>query len=230
MRTSSPIHRAVVFDLDGTLLDSLADIGDAANSVLARFGFRTHALAEYRQFVGEGVAVLFQRALAPDQSQGDTVARCVNEFQIAYGRNWNVRTKPYAGISELLDALTVRGLKIAVLSNKPHEFAQQCVRHYFGATPFEVVFGAREGVGRKPDPAGALEIAGRLGIAADEVVYVGDSGVDMETARNAGMHPIGAAWGFRSVDELRAAGAANILSEPLDLLSFLDRSRGAADN
>ena len=111
---------------------------------------------------------------------------------------------------------------MAVLSNKPHEFAQQCVRHYFAATPFEVVFGQRESVGRKPDPAGALEIAGLLGIAAAEFVYVGDSDVDMQTARNAGMHPIGAAWGFRSADELRAAGAVEVIARPLELLAFLE--------
>jgi phosphoglycolate phosphatase len=199
-------YRAVVFDLDGTLLDSLADIGDSANAVLAQMGFPAHRPDEYRQFVGEGVAVLFQRALPADQRRPDTIARCVSEFQIAYGRNWNVRTRPYDGIAELLDALAARRLKLAVLSNKPHEFTQACVEHYF-VSRFEVMFGQREGVARKPDPAGALEIAERLKIAPGDFVYLGDSAIDMQTARNAGMKGVGAAWGFRSFDELRSAGA-----------------------
>ncbi|HVC93599.1 MAG TPA: HAD family hydrolase [Pirellulales bacterium] len=229
MSTSDPVHRAIVFDLDGTLLDSLADIGETANSVLARLGFPVHALGEYRRFVGEGVAVLFHRALAAGRRTDEIIAHCISEFQIAYGRNWNVHTKPYMGIPELLDSLAERGLKMAVLSNKPHEFARRCVEHYFPAR-FEVVFGERDGVPRKPDPAAAFEIAQRLGIAAREFVYVGDSAVDMETALNAGMRPIGAAWGFRSVDELNAAGAGAIISQPLELLSFLDGPRAAADN
>jgi phosphoglycolate phosphatase len=228
MSTSKPVYRAVVFDLDGTLLDSLADIGEAANSVLARLGFPSHALEEYRQFVGEGVAVLFHRALTADRRTDEIVARCVSEFQIAYSQNWNVHTKPYTGIPELLDLLGGRGLKMAVLSNKPHEFARRCVEHYFPAR-FELVFGAREGVARKPNPAAAIEIAQRLNIAAGDFVYVGDSAVDMETALNAGMIPIGVAWGFRSVDELRAAGAGAIITQPLELLGLLDGPRAVSD-
>lgn len=212
---------AVVFDLDGTLLDSLADIADAANAVLFQMGYPVHTLDDYRQFVGEGVAVLFQRALPVDQRKGDVVAICVSGFQIAYGRNWNVRTRPYDGIVPLLDALAARRLKLAVLSNKPHEFTLACVNHYF-ASRFEVVFGQRDGVPRKPDPAGALEIAQRLGLAPAAFVYLGDSAVDMQTGRNAGMKPVGAAWGFRSVDELRSAGAAAVIAQPLDLLPLVD--------
>lgn len=229
MSTSNPVYRAVVFDLDGTLLDSLADIGEAANSVLSRLGFPAHALGEYRRFVGDGVAVLFHRALTADRRTDDIITHCVGEFQIAYGLSWNVHTKPYMGIPELLNSLTERGLKLAVLSNKPHEFALRCVEHYFPAR-FEAVFGQREGVPRKPDPAAAFEIAQCLGIAVGEIVYVGDSAVDMETALNAGMRPIGVAWGFRSVDELRAAGAATVIAQPLELLGFLDGPRTVSDN
>jgi len=221
MSTSDPVPRAVVFDLDGTLLDSLADIGETANSVLARLGFPAHSLGEYRRFVGDGVAALFHRALTADRRTDEIIAQCVSEFQIAYSRNWNVHTKPYMGIPELLDTLTEWGLKLAVLSNKPHDFARRCVEHYFPRR-FELVFGEREGVPRKPDPAAAFEIAQRLGIAEREFVYVGDSAVDMQTALNAGMRPIGAAWGFRSVDELNAAGARAIITQPQELLSFLD--------
>lgn len=227
--SSSPVHRAVVFDLDGTLLDSLADIRDAANGVLARLGYPSHVLGEYRQFVGDGVVALFRRALAADRRTDEIIAHCAREFQIAYGQNWNVRTKPYIGIPEVLDSLAMRGLKMAVLSNKPHEFARRCVEHYFPAR-FELVFGERDGVPRKPNPAAAIEIAQRFGIAPGEFDYVGDSGVDMETAIRAGMNPIGAAWGFRSVHELRAAGAGAIITQPLALLDLLDGLRAAPDN
>jgi phosphoglycolate phosphatase len=222
MQTFHTHYRAIVFDLDGTLLDTLADIGDAANAVLQQLGFPAHALDNYRQFVGEGIAVLFQRAVPVDQIDGETISRCVNAFQIAYRRNWLVRTRPYEGILDLLDELPGRGLRMAVLSNKPHEFTQACVGHYFPKAPFDVVFGQREGIARKPDPAGALEIAQRLAIPAGEFVYLGDSAIDIQTATHAGMHPVGAAWGFRSVEELRAAGAMAVICRPLELLEFLD--------
>jgi phosphoglycolate phosphatase len=215
-------YRAIVFDLDGTLLDTLADIGDAANAVLQQLGFPAHALDDYRQFVGEGIAALFQRAVPVDQTDGETIGRCVHAFQIAYRRNWNARTRPYEGVLELLDELAGRGLKMAVLSNKPHEFTQACVEHFFPDAPFEVVFGQREGVARKPDPAGALEIAQRLSLPADEFVYLGDSAIDMQTATQAGMHPVGAGWGFRSVEELRAAGAMAVIARPRELVEVLD--------
>jgi phosphoglycolate phosphatase len=212
----------VIFDLDGTLLDTLADIADSANRVLASHGCPTYPVDAYRQFVGEGVTRLFERALPADQSGPEVVAECVSGFRAAYAEHWNVRTRPYDGVAELLDALSARGVMMAVLSNKPDRFTRRCVDEYLSRWRFEAVFGQREGVPAKPDPAGALEIARRLGAAADRFVYLGDSATDMRTARSAGMRAVGAAWGFRSVDELESAGAEVIIQRPIDFLAIVD--------
>jgi phosphoglycolate phosphatase len=213
--------RAVLFDLDGTLLDTLEDIARSANEALGGLNYPGHPLDAYRSFIGDGIGTLFRRALPPDGRDDATVDRCVEGFRETYGRGWNVATRAYPGIAELLDALSARALGLAVLSNKPDAFTRQCVDHYLARWPFSFVFGDRAGVPRKPDPAGALDIAARLGVPPGAVLYVGDSSVDMETARRSGMVPIGAAWGFRAPDELRAHGARAVIDHPLELLDFL---------
>ena len=215
--------RAVLFDLDGTLLDSLEDIARSANLVLASQGFPGHPADAYRRFIGEGVGTLFQRAFPEDVDVDDRtlVARCVDGFREAYGRGWNVATQLYDGIPELLDALDASALSLAILSNKPDVFTRQCVDEYLKRWRFVVVFGDREGIPRKPDPAGALEIAARLGVEPGAIAYVGDSSVDMTTARRAGMIAIGVAWGFRPVDELWSSGADHVIAHPLELLDLL---------
>jgi phosphoglycolate phosphatase len=215
--------RAVLFDLDGTLLDTLADIAHAANTMLGREGLPTHQVDAYRGFIGGGVATLFRRALPPERCDDERVARCVAEFREVYGRTWNVHTRPYDGIPELLDALAARGLALAVLSNKPDDFTRRCAKAYLAPWPFRVVLGEREGVPRKPDPTGAREVAQRLGLAPETFLYAGDSATDMETALRAGMHPVGVAWGFRPSEELRSAGAEAIIAHPGELLGLLDR-------
>ncbi len=217
--------RAIVFDLDGTLLDTLADIAHAANAALALEGFPPHPEADYRRFIGDGVAMLFTRALPRDRVDVALVSRCVTHFDATYGESWNVRTRPYEGIPELLDTLTERKVSLAVLSNKPHEFTRLYGEHYLASWPFVAIYGQREGVPRKPDPAGALEIARRLAVEPGEIVYVGDTGVDMKTARSAGMFPIGVSWGFRPVDELQSSGAAAIIDHPSELLGILEDGR-----
>jgi phosphoglycolate phosphatase len=215
--------RAVLFDLDGTLLDTLDDIADAANAVLEGEGFPTHPAGDFRKFIGEGVAVLFRRALPAGIGDDPAfVGRLVEAFREEYGRCWNVKTRPYEGIPELLDALTVRGLALALLSNKPDDFTRLCAGAYLDRWPFRVVLGARDGVPRKPDPAGAFEVAGRLELPPSAIVYVGDSAVDIETARRAGMVPVGVSWGFRPVEELREAGAVAVIDRPGDLLAVLE--------
>ncbi len=214
--------RAVVFDLDGTLLDSLADIATSANAVLERLGLPTYSTQDYRRFIGEGVASLFRRALPASHRGEEWVERCVEGFREIYGRTWNVQTRPYDGIAELLDELTGRGVSLAILSNKPDEFTRLCAAEYFGRWPFRATVGQREGIPRKPDPAGALEIARQLELPPDAFLYVGDTATDMETARRSGMRPIGVAWGFRPVDELWSAGAAAVIERPGQLLGFLD--------
>jgi phosphoglycolate phosphatase len=214
-------YRAVIFDLDGTLLDTLADIGRAANEVLARLDFPTHPLDAYRYFVGDGVGMLFTKALPAGAVREDVLARCGAEFREAYGRGWNVETRVYDGVPELLDELANRGRKLAVLSNKPDSFTKDCVRHYLSAWRFEAVLGQREGVPRKPDPAAAGEILNQLATPAEQVLYLGDTAVDMQTARAAGVYPVGALWGFRPAEELVEAGAEVLIEHPLQLLDLI---------
>jgi phosphoglycolate phosphatase len=214
--------RAVLFDLDGTLLDTLEDIARAANEVLESLGCPSHPPQAYRRFIGDGVAMLFRRALPHDHVEPELVDRCVEGFPEAYGRSWNVHTHPYDGIPELLDALVARGLDLAVLSNKPDEFTRLAVAEYLARWPMRAVLGQRRGVPRKPDPAGAIEVARGLEIPARQFLYVGDTAVDMETACRAGMFPVGVAWGFRPVEELRSSGARAILERPAELVELLE--------
>lgn len=212
---------AVLFDLDGTLLDTLEDIADACNAVLASLGRPTHATANYKQFVGEGVRRLFEKALPEGSRDAQAIETCAARFADEYGRRWKQKTRPYAGIDELLAALRRAGLPLAVLSNKPQEFTEKSVAHFFPAGTFACVLGQRDGVPRKPDPAAAWEIAAKLGLPPERIAYLGDSPIDMETAVRAGMHPIGAVWGFRSREELLSNGAAALVSHPRELLPLV---------
>ena len=214
--------RVVLFDLDGTLLDTLEDIGRSANETLEELRFPPHPIDSYRQFIGDGLPMLFAVRLPAGVDTDAVVDHCLDGFRKTYGRGWNVVTRPYPGIPELLDGLVTRSLSMAVLSNKPHAFTVQCVNELLPRWPFRVVLGDREGFSRKPDPAEALRIAAQLDVLPEQVVYLGDSSIDMTTARRAGMIPIGAAWGFRTVDELRESGAVRIISHPLELLDILD--------
>jgi phosphoglycolate phosphatase len=213
--------QAVVFDLDGTLLDTLTDIVNSANSALARYGFPPRGADEYRYFVGEGVTMLISRALPAEKRNDSIISDCVEAFRESYSLNWNVNTKPYDGIMELLDELTARRVKMAILSNKPDDFTKRCVRELLPDKRFEMVLGYREEIPMKPDPAGAAKIAEALGIASSQFLYLGDSGIDMQTATRAGMFPVGAVWGFRSPEELMTYGAQAVIEWPMQLLDLL---------
>lgn len=214
-------YRAIVFDLDGTLLNTLDDIADGANAVLAEGGYPTHPVDAYRYFIGNGVATLFERALPEDDRRPSIIRACVEGFRQVYERHWDVKTHLYDGVAELLDALVTRDVRMAVLSNKPHSFTRKSVGRYLSRWPLSPVLGQRDGIPHKPDPAGALEIADELGVAPTEFLYLGDTATDMETARAAGMFAVGALWGFRPEEELREAGAAALIAGPLELLNWL---------
>ena len=214
-------YRAVIFDLDGTLLDTLDDIADSANNVLAGRGFPTHAVDDYRLFVGDGVRKLVERILPPMARSEALVEQCLSEMREEYGSRWNAKTKPYEGIPDLLATLRRGGLKLAVLSNKPDELTQACVSELLSDWTFDAVAGQTVQTPHKPDPTGALRLARLLAVTPPETVLVGDSDIDMQTAVNAGMYPAGATWGFRSRDELAAAGARSLLDRPADLLPIL---------
>jgi len=214
--------QAVIFDLDGTLADTIGDIGAAVNSLLAERGYPIHGIAVYKRMVGNGFANLMRRAL-PENVVADEplFSALAREASARYAARALETTKPFDGIPGLLEALTDRGLRCAVLSNKPDAMTKSMVAALFPSTTFVAVLGDRPNVPRKPDPAEALAIAASSGIPAERWAFVGDSGVDMATGAAAGMLPLGASWGYRSIDELLANGAAGILHAPLDLLSRL---------
>ncbi len=211
--------RAAVFDLDGTLLDTLADLGESVNAVLARNGWAEHPLDAYRYFVGDGPRVLLERALPSEVAgDGERVDGLVGEYVVEYEKRWDAKARPYDGIPELVEGLRGRGMKLSVLSNKPHAFTLKCVEVLLGEWEWDVVLGLREGVPKKPDPQGAFELAETLGVAPGECVYFGDTATDMETANAAGMFAVGVLWGFREEEELRESGAKLIIREPTEFL------------
>jgi phosphoglycolate phosphatase len=212
---------AVLFDLDGTLLDTLEDIADAVNRVLARHHYPTYPIVAYRYFVGEGARTLVRRVL-PDQARNEeTTDRLYAEFREEYARNWNATTRPYDGVPAMLDGLVERGLKIAVLSNKPDDFTRKCVRELLGKWTFDAVLGQQDKIPPKPDPAGAFHIVKKVGVPPERILYAGDSSIDMQTATAARMFPVGVLWGFRTREELESSGARAIIEAPGDLLALL---------
>jgi phosphoglycolate phosphatase len=217
-------YKAVLFDLDGTLLDTLQDIASSANKVLGHFGFPQHELEAYKYFVGDGREALAVRILPSSHRDTTMVAEVVARIDSEYGQHWADTTRPYEGIPELLQALTDRGIKMAVLSNKPDDSAKLMVSKLLPHWQFEVVLGVRISVPRKPNPAAALEIAERLNVLPSGFVYLGDTDTDMKTAQAAGMFPVGALWGFRTADELLASGAKALIFNPIDLVRILPLS------
>jgi phosphoglycolate phosphatase len=215
-------YKAVLFDLDGTLLDTLDDLADSTNCVLRRLGFPEHPREAYKYFVGDGVEALIQRAIPRQVVDRQAIADYAQMMRQEYSLRWAEKTRPYDGIAELLDGLTNRGLPRAVLSNKPAEFTRLCVSRLLARWQFEVVLGAGAELPRKPHPAAALAIAARLGLPPQKIVYLGDTNTDMQTALAAGMYPVGAVWGFRTAAELTAAGARRLIERPPDLLRLWD--------
>lgn len=213
--------KAFIFDLDGTLIDSLADLAEAINRMLAARGYPPQPMSVFPKYVGDGVRALVERALPPEALATEDVDARVLEYQRHYSETWKLKTRPYVGIIEALEALHQRGQKLAVLSNKPHVFTLLCCKHFFPGIPFEAVYGARADVPKKPHPAAALQICEELGVSPSECAYVGDSDIDMELAVNAGMLPVGVKWGFRGEKELRASGAVELMSHPDDLVCLV---------
>lgn len=212
-------YRLAIFDLDGTILNTLDDLADSTNAALRMNSLPERTVDEVRRFVGNGIHLLIERAV-PSGSSKELIEKVFEDFKAYYGAHCSVNTAPYDGIEKLFDSLHAAGVKIAVVSNKA-DFAVQelCKRYFPGRLDFAV--GERENVRRKPAPDSAFESMKALGIPAAESVYIGDSDVDIETARNAGIPCLSVTWGFRDVDFLNAHGASRLVSEPDEILKFI---------
>lgn len=221
--------KGVIFDLDGTLLDSLQGIVDAMNGILAEKNYPLHDSETYKYFVGEGLVELVRRALPDEWYDGfdsDAVMQealdvVVSDYRALYDKVWPDLSPPYEGITDVLDTFTENNVKMAVLSNKSDDFTKRMVKQLLPSWEFETVLGARQGVPRKPDPGTALEIAELMALSPGEMAFIGDTMIDIKTAVNAGMLPVGVLWGFREEKELRDNGAKLLLKSPLELTTII---------
>ncbi len=211
----------LVFDLDGTLLDTLSDIATSSNRVLAARGFPTHAVETYRPLIGDGPEDCLRRALPEHHRSDAMVLECLAAYRAEYARNWNRATRPYEGIPALLATVVARGAEMAVLSNKLQRDTERCLEAFFPGSRFAPVLGQDGRRRRKPDPSGALEIAQGLGVAPEDCLLVGDTEIDMATARAAGMFPLGVLWGYRAAADLTRAGAERLVREPAEILELV---------
>lgn len=211
--------RCCIFDLDGTLLNTLNDLAASCNWALAQYGFATHDIEAYRYYVGNGVDKLIERA-APDATIEQKQA-IKEAFSAHYAAHFMDLTVPYDGIEAVLRVLKLANIRTCVVSNKPHTFSIELVTRIFGAKFFDIIIGSSDDLPKKPNPEGVLMCMEKLGFSKDECVYIGDSDVDILTAKNAGVRSIGAVWGFRGKEELIAAGADMIAEHPMDIVSQL---------
>jgi len=216
--------KLIIFDLDGTLLDTLQDLGDSCNAILEQYGYPTHPIESFKKFVGNGVRMLIERVLPQDARTDDTIKQLLTAFKKCYEEKTESHTKPYAGIIQLLQDLQSSGYLISIASNKYHEAVLPLVAQYFPEISFDLILGHRTGHPAKPNPDIVFETLKILNVKTDNCFYVGDSSVDMDTANNAGVQAIGVSWGFREVEELRLHGAVHIIDEPKQLLDILNSS------
>ncbi len=212
--------KAVIFDLDGTLLDTIEDISDSMNLVLEKRGFKTHTIEFYKSAVGAGTEKLVVDSLPESARDEETIKECLKELKENYSRMWANKTKPYPGIEELLKDLNLKRIPLSILSNKDDRFTKEIVKHFFPDVKFEFVFGSREGIPKKPSPEVPLYIAEKTSISPKEYIFVGDSAFDMLTAKNAGMFPVGVSWGFKPVESLIKSGAEIIINSPPEILKL----------
>lgn len=216
-------YKAAIFDLDGTLIDSLADLADSANEMLAGFGFPRHDLDKYRYFVGNGSRKLIERCLPAEKAADSAfVDEALAKYKLCYDRNLTHKTVCYEGIMDMLTALQAKHIPLGICTNKHQSAADIIVDKLFPKDMFVSVIGDCKDMPRKPDPKKVLFIAAKMGVKPADVAYFGDTSVDMDTANNAGMLPIGVTWGFRPQEELVAHGAKILLDTPMELFSKVE--------
>ncbi len=222
--------KAIIFDLDGTLLDTVQDIADSMNLALAELGLPEHPVEAYRDFVGNGLYKLAERALPEDKRTPEMIKEVADKFWKIYEEKWPMHTKTYPGILYLIQLCVAHKIKLAILSNKVHYFTKKMIRYFFrgaminqGKNPFGVYSGEVLGTPDKPDPTRALELAAKLKCKPENVALVGDTPIDIQTAKNAGMVAIGAAWGYSSREELEKAGADYIFDTPQEMALEIEK-------
>lgn len=212
--------KAIIFDLDGTLINSLEDIADAMNKVLIDNKYPSHSYNSYNYFIGNGLRKLVARALPENHNDENEINRCYQAMMLHYGENCIQKTKPYLGIQALLDELREMKIPISVLSNKSDVLTKKITQNLFPDF-FEPIIGLTSEELKKPNPTTAIQISQQLNCMPSEIIFVGDSGIDMETATQAGMYAVGVSWGYRPKEELLHDGAKLILNQPMDLLKLL---------
>lgn len=214
--------KLVIFDLDGTLLNTIDDLANSCNYILNKNELPVHPLDSYRFFVGNGISKLIERSLPQEKRSAEFVDQLRQEFIDYYSLHSEDKTAPYAGIVNMLEELQSKGVKLAVASNKFMSGTQALVKKYFGNIEFVSVFGQREGIPTKPDPRIVFDIIAESGIAnKEEILYIGDTGIDMQTCTNANIKGVGVLWGFRSKEELEENGATYFAEEPTDILDII---------
>lgn len=214
--------KAVIFDLDGTLLNTVEDLAYAMNKVLSFHNLPTHETQRYNEFIGYGLMQLVINATPSTNHKQVLIDMYLEQLIEEYRKCLNTKTRPYDGIHELLATLNQKNIPISILSNKSHQFMDEVINTYFKEHKFEYVFGARVNTPTKPDPYSAIEISQLLNIAPESIIFVGDSDIDIKTALNASMYPTGVTWGFRKKEELINAGAKNIINTPMELLQLFN--------
>ena len=215
----------VMFDLDGTLLNTLEDLADSGNAALEELGLPVHPVECYRYFVGNGVHELMKRLLPPEEINNIELGKTLlSKYTAQYNNRWHSKTRPYDGMVEALNELKAAGATLSVFSNKPDEFTKSCIYHFFGENLFSAVRGGRDDTPRKPAPDGAFAILNQLGVKPESVLYVGDTATDMQTAHAAGFFAIGVTWGFRTREELEENKANAIIDAPSEILNLLERN------
>mgnify|MGYP006306712497 CR=1 FL=1 len=216
-------YKAVIFDLDGTLLDTLYDLGNSGNILLSRYNFPVHPIEKYKEFIGDGAKKLVERIIPSEKRENGFIEKLTLEFKKIYAENCDLYTSAFPGIEALIEELRKKNIKISILSNKPHELTIQVVKKHFSENSFDIIRGHIDGEPRKPDATVAVKIVEKMGFSPSETIFLGDMENDINTAINGKFHPVAVSWGMRSKEQLTASGADIIIEKPLDLLEIFEQ-------